>query len=370
MNIAFRVDASVKMGIGHVLRSLTLSNFLLKRGVSSYFICRELPENLRLQIETFGHSVHILNPAPLNNSNLKTGIESSIESKWLNVAQLVDAEETLDALGQLPPANWSWVIVDQYGIDREWENMIVPYCDKLMVIDDLANRVHSCDVLLDQGLDRKAKDYESLVPPSCDIIVGPKYALLRPEFAQFRAYSLNRRKEISLGRLLISLGGTDPNNITKKVLDILIGHKLVDGIDVTVVAGSNSLFLDTIQTQIDEANENIRLLVDVVNMAELMSECDLMIGAGGMSSWERCCLGIPALVIVLAENQLGNAKALNQSGAVINLGCGESETLEKKLMHFLLSFEELPSKLAAMQSSASKLTDGKGASHIADKIFE
>ena len=179
MKIAFRVDASTSMGIGHFMRCLTLSEELRQGGAQIHFICREHIGNLIGLLEKKIMAVTVLPASVINGS-----LHSENYSDWLGVTQVVDAEQTIDAL---KGEHIDWLIVDHYGIDAEWEQQLRPYTEKLMVVDDLANRPHNCDLLLDQNYSVNGESrYVGLVPEFCKLLLGPSYALIRPEYLYSR----------------------------------------------------------------------------------------------------------------------------------------------------------------------------------------
>lgn len=302
--VLFRADALETMGAGHIMRCLTLADALSADAVECVFACRSIGEGLARRIEGSGHALIIMQPL--------SGVPSGrAEAIWPAESQEEDARACLDAVsGQV----FDWVIVDHYGLDRHWQGIArirIPY---IMAIDDLANRIHDCDLLLDQNLGRKASDYEGLVPPSARILTGTTYALLRPQFAAARAASFNRRKELSFSHLLISLGGADPHNMTGRLLGILDEMQLPETLRVTVVLGALARFADVVRDAARTAGRPTEVLVDVSDMAGVMADCDLAIGAAGATAWERCCLGIPSIILVLAENQRRGAQALAEAG--------------------------------------------------------
>ena len=202
MKIAFRVDASIEIGTGHVMRCLTLADALKEQGAECHFICREHLGHLNALIIERGHIVY---PLPYieqyKQSEHNNKAEELAHSSWLGVTQAEDFAACSLLLKSLQP---EWLIVDHYAIDERWHKELRPYCQKIMVIDDLADRKHDCDLLLDQTFGRNSDDYQSFVPEYCQVLCGAEYALLRPEFAEWRAYSLKRRENGQLNHLLIN----------------------------------------------------------------------------------------------------------------------------------------------------------------------
>ncbi|WP_036542843.1 UDP-2,4-diacetamido-2,4,6-trideoxy-beta-L-altropyranose hydrolase [Nitrincola lacisaponensis] len=298
----FRVDASVQIGTGHVMRCLTLANELAEQGVECHFICREHPGHLIPLVAEHGHQLHVL-PCAATTDDL---------SKGLGETQATDACQSIAIIQNLLP---EWLIVDHYALDYHWQTLLRPYCKKIMVIDDLADRQHECDLLLDQTYGRDQQDYKPLVPAQCELLCGSQYALLRPEFSQWRQYSLERRQQGKLQHLLINLGGVDKDNITSQILNALQGCPLPNDCKITVVMGSTAPWVDVVKQQARQLPWITEVKVGVENMAELMANSDLAIGAAGATSWERCCLGLPTIMVILAENQRVIAENLNRAKA-------------------------------------------------------
>ena len=304
MRVVFRVDASLKMGTGHVMRCLTLAQVLKENGVNVEFICRQHKGNLINKIVASGFKVHELNL--LKEKEDKAEYKSPYYS-WLGVTQQQDANECIDILKSLKT---SWIIIDHYSLNEDWQIKIKPFCEKIMVIDDLADQKHQCDILLDQTFNRQNSDYSLLVPKSCQLLLGSKYALLRPEFIKWREYSLKNRGKIKLKRLLVSMGGVDIDNMTGQVLKELERFTLPSDINVVVVMGELSPNLEKILAMAKKFPYKIKIKIGVNNMAEIMSRADISIGAAGSTTWERCCLGLPTIQIIVAQNQAFSAKSL------------------------------------------------------------
>lgn len=300
MRVIVRTDASVEIGSGHLMRCLTLANQLRSEGAEVAFICRDLPGGMFDLLHARGYRIAKL---PLSEAG--------------DGAQQVDAEETINAAGQLFPEGIDWLVVDHYKLDTAWERMLRPYAQKLMVIDDLANRSHDCDLLLDQNYYRNQdRRYQGLVPEQCVTLLGPAYVLLRPEFAEARQRL--RAREGTVRRILIFFGGSDPTNQTQTALEAL---KLLERRDVRVdvVVGSANPHRDAIQAMCGEL-PNVTFHCQVSNMAELILNADLGIGAGGAAMWERCYLGLPTITVVFAGNQERTTEDVAQIGAIEYLG--------------------------------------------------
>lgn len=366
MKIVFRADASLEMGTGHVMRCLTLANALYAEGNECHFICREHPGNLVEHIRKQGHTVHSLphlGNGKVSNKNNEEPVLA--HAAWLGASQKEDATASEEILALIKP---KWLVVDHYALDYRWEQDLKQYYQSLLVIDDLADRKHSCNLLLDQTFGRNAEDYHPWVPPDCTLLCGSNYALLRPEFAQLRAYSLERRKQPQLKRLLITMGGVDKDNATGLVLSALTHCDIPQDCQITVVMGTYAPWLKEIQAQAAQMPWFTEVCVNIGNMAQLMANADFCIGAAGSTSWERCTLGLPCILICLAENQKMVIEKLVYHGASVAL---ELITL-KKHRHDLLNKALILAQdnLKTMIDSAAMITDGTGCSKLLRYLIE
>jgi UDP-2,4-diacetamido-2,4,6-trideoxy-beta-L-altropyranose hydrolase len=260
-----------------------------------------------------------------------------------------------------------WLIIDHYGLDATWEHSLRSSCGRIMAIDDLANKDHAVDALLDQNLGKTGTDYQAKVPAACDLLLGPSYALLRPEFTDIRARSLLRRKQGHLRRVLITMGGVDLHNATGAVLEALQAWGPSTNLEVAVVMGPSAPWRDQIIQQARHLPFATEVLVNAQSMGELMCEADLVIGAAGSTAWERCCLGLPTLQLVLADNQRPIANALSLAGAAHLL---ERTNLNISLGKVLNRLMQDSAHLLDMSSAASKLVDGKGSERVARYLQE
>ena len=360
--IVFRCDASIQIGSGHVMRCLTLADELSRQGAESFFICRQHDGSLIEILQQRGYQVYTL---PLEHD---LGIESKSKdllahADWLASTQQRDAELSRSIVEQIKP---NWLIVDHYALDENWEKKLKPYCKKIMVIDDLADRKHDCDVLLDQNFGRDAQDYAAYVNKDCELLCGSKYALLRPEFAEWRSYSLERRQHNKLASILINLGGVDKDNMTTKILKALQNKFLPDHCSITIVMGSTSPWIEAVKQQVAIMQWRTVVKVGVNNMAEIMANSNLAIGAAGSTSWERCCLGLPTIMLVLAENQRDIANVLEDVGAALTFNINKLEAEPLALEQCIAS--AVP-KMRAMSRVASAVTDGLGVTRLSKVLL-
>jgi len=355
MKVAFRADASLQIGSGHVMRCLTLADALAAHGAECRFISREHAGNLIEFIRGKGFTVHPLPAGKSTATGHASGAPSLAHAAWLGASQMQDAAECASLLATWQP---DWLIVDHYALDAQWEKALDPRYHKLMVIDDLADREHQCELLLDQTFGRYVTDYAALVPVHCRLLCGSQYALLRPEFPALRPYSLQRRAQPQLRQLLITMGGVDQDNATGKVLSALQSCELPADCRIVVVMGPSAPWLVEVQQQARQLPWPTGVIANVSDMAQLMADSDLAIGAAGATSWERCCLGLPTVMVVLAENQRTVARGLEQAGAVQVLqGLG---AIQERLPQLVCDLVASPVLRATMTRVAASIADGGG----------
>jgi len=304
MRVLFRADASVDIGTGHLMRCLTLADQLRSEGAQVAFVCRDLSGPMFDLLQARSPLIFRL-PAP------EAG----------GVSQQLDAEQTIKAAGQLFPNGIDWLVVDHYRLDAEWERLLRANTRKLMVIDDLADRQHDCDLLLDQNYYRDMKlRYQGLLSEGCITLLGPKYVLLRPEFAAAR--QALRVRDGTVGRILLFFGGSDFTNQTHKALEA-IRRMSLPGIFVDVVVGASNPYRDEIRALCSET-PCAECYCQVSNMAELIVAADIAVGAGGSSMWERCYLGLPTITVISADNQQCTTEDVSNFGAIDCIGRSDS----------------------------------------------
>ena len=353
MRVVIRVDASIEIGSGHVMRCLTLAEILKENGANVQFITRKHKGNLINDIISKGFSVLELE----TSSSIKLD-DKLPHSHWLGATQKQDAERSINFLKK---SRVDWLIVDHYGIDEDWQKYLKGNYQKLMVIDDLADRKHQCDILLDQTFGRQKKDYKDLVPGACELIVGSQYALLRPEFRKWRQYSLDRRKHPVIRELLINMGGIDTKNITTLVLEEIGNCNLPKDINITIVMGVLSPHLESIKVLAKELPYRADVKVKVSNLGEIMANSDISIGASGITTWERCCLGLPTIQLVTADNQFFLAETLSKQNII---------KLVKKTSELKKLLESAPDWTTDISISAKNICSGLGVYKIFNKLID
>lgn len=361
--IGFRVDASQDIGTGHVMRCLALADYLRRGGAVCRFICRDLPGNLSEVIRGLGYRVDLL-PAASAAATGAAGAAGGGYAHWLGVTAAEDAVQTRRVLAD---AALDWLVVDHYALDAAWEREMGDGVGKrLLVIDDLVDREHHCDVLLDQNPGRVRADYDGLLPPTCRVLAGPRYALLRPEFAACRAQSLERRRQPRVRRLLVTLGGLDKDQRTLDVLRALSVCDLPAGCSIVVVMGPLASGLARVQDAAAGMPVPTEVRIGVRDMATVMAQSDVAIGAGGVTALERCCLGLPTLTLVIAENQRAGAEALAAQGAALLLEDGLA--FEDGFKKAFKKFGD-PAFLEKMQGVCALLVDGQGGGRVAEEML-
>lgn len=358
MKVAFRADASLQMGSGHVMRCLTLADELRSRSAEVSFVCREHRGNLIEIIEARGFTVVRL-PPPDGLFAPRDG--DVTHASWLGVSWQHDAEETVTVL---PADGVDCLIVDHYALDQRWEEQLRPLVTKLMVIDDLADRPHDCDLLLDQNLYRDFETrYDQMVPATCRKLLGPRYALLRPEFLEARKKL--RQRDGQVKRILVFLGGVDSSNETAKAVHAIAALNMQEmRVDVVVGRGNPN------QQQIRDlcTANGFHYHCQVNNMAELMAGADLAIGAGGTATWERCALGLPSLVMVVADNQRELAQYGAQAGLCFSLG--EAADLSVEDISVAVRFAlRSPDTLRHLAEQCLETVDARGCSRVATLLL-
>jgi UDP-2,4-diacetamido-2,4,6-trideoxy-beta-L-altropyranose hydrolase len=353
-SVAFRLDASHLIGSGHFMRCLTLADALFKKGINIRFICRYLPDSLHSMLEKSSHEIVLL-PESIQTDSA----DELAHSHFLGVSQTVDAKDTLEALSD---RLWDWVIVDHYGIDARWHEVLRKVTKQIMVIDDIADRTHDCELLLDQNLysDMQSR-YNNRVSIECCQLIGPSYCLLRQEFSELRRKLRSRTGKVE--RILVFFGGIDPDNYTGRSIEVI--QSLGMTVHVDVVIGGDNPHLMSIK-EICEAS-GYDLHIQTPRMGELMASADLALGAGGSASWERCCLGLATISVAFAENQFDIAHALHDVGACVFLGDGRSVTQEK-IKETLSKLVYDSQKLNDMSNNAYSLVDGIGTERVCEAI--
>lgn len=303
MDVLIRTDASDKIGSGHVMRCLTIANELQKRNINVIFFMQPHPGNLINEVKKRGF--------PVVTTFTSTDV----------------------------------CIIDHYDIDIAWENKIRPHVKKIFVIDDLANRKHDCDLLLDQNfVENYTTRYDDLVPHSCKKLLGLDYLLIRDEFHQER--KILRKRTSKIKRLLVFMGGADPTGETLKVLRALQNSKHNFSFVDVVVGNSNSQAEKIAKIC---AQEGYLFHKQIDYMARLMHEADFAFGTGGSALWERCMLGLPSASTIVATNQIEATEHAANQNVTWNLGWYDLVSVE--------TYQSILNQLSSKQAELTKMSE-------------
>ncbi len=335
------------------MRCMTLAEELQHHGVQIRFASRDLPQYLRDMLETKGMELASLesdaNPYPAGDL---------AHSHWLNASQEQDAQATKQALsGQ----KWDWLIVDHYALDARWESALRRFAGHIMAIDDIADRHHDCDVLLDQNfyIDMQER-YAGKVSAQCRQLLGPRYALLRDEFRESR--NQVKQRSGSVKRILVFFGGMDADNYTGRAIEALAMLE-AGAWQVDVVIGMQHPCREQIEALCKLHGYHCH--VQTKRMAELMAHADLAIGAGGSAMWERCCLGLPALSVCVADNQRRQIADAAEQGLIYSLSGGDLTSSLRRHIGSILENEPLRKLISR---TAMQEVDGLGVNRVATAL--
>lgn len=347
------------MGIGHLMRCLTLANTIREVIDNSniVFISRGHPGNINDLILKNDYSLIELpfTKANLNLSDAK--VESDIYEDWLGTTSVQDAKETVESVKDIVI---DWLIIDSYGIDIVWEKYVSHFAKRLMVIDDLANRNHFCDLLLDQNYaPNYLSRYEGLLASNCRPLLGPDYALLKKEFVKSK-----RRKENgnTTPKLFLFLSGSEETNfICYQVVEALfVAFK--DKIEIDVVIGKGDSYRLDIEKLVAKFKKGA-LYSNLPHLGNLMSQADIAIGSGGIATWERMFMGLPSIVISLADNQLAACHQLNEDGYIYYIG-HRIFFNKYKMIQIIERLSDSPAEREIISLKCQNLVDGQGSSKV------
>jgi len=357
MRIAFRTDASSQIGTGHGVRCLTLADALREQGAECQFVSREHEGHLIDYVRCRGYEAHAL-PKPGSSASVESGIAYA---HWLGVDWQTDAMQTCHALGS---EALDWLIVDHYALDHRWESSLRSATKRIMAIDDLADRQHDCDLLLDQNYGSSAERYRGLVPADCTQCHGPEYALLKPVYAERRARLSARGGQVR--RVLIYFGGgADAGNLTVSAVQAFQAPELAH-LELDIVVGMAYAHLPSLEKLV-ALRGKATIHRQLPDLANLMAVADLAIGAGGATTWERSCMGLPTIMISIAENQRPACEALAADKINDYLGHVDQVTSEIIRDRFL-SLQERPDLLRNLSERGMRLVDGSGIDRIIDEV--
>ena len=355
--VAIRADASKEIGTGHFMRCLTLADSLKQRGATIRFISRYLPEYLRDILAKKGYEFILIDG--VGNDSLPDGLA---HSHWLGVSQAQDARDSIRVLSD---RIWDWIVVDHYALDARWESRLRKVAKKVFVVDDLADREHDCDALLDQGLyENMGSRYKDKVPAHCRLLLGPQYILLREEFRCER--DAIRVRCGAVERLLVSFGGIDADNLTGRVLDALSSRGECDSLKVDVVIGASHPFREQIVSKCLALGFSCYVQTD--RMAKLMASADLAVGASGFTSFEFISMLLPAILIPVTDIQAELARSLSDKGVAYALRY--KEDIVEEIETALTKLFESSCKRTAMSLACRDFMDADGVERVSNEIME
>jgi len=360
LTCVFRVDASVSMGSGHVMRCLTLADALHEQGIKIIFICRELPGHMCQFIEGKGYEVYYL---PYNVQAVNDTVDE--RTVWLGKTWQTDAKQTGRVLQDISATfTIHWLIVDHYGLDIQWEQGMKPYIQRIMVIDDLADRSHDCDLLLDQTFGQSSDRYVGLIPDYCQGLYGDRYILLRPEFRALRLRGMLSWGETQI-IVHVFFGGMDQQNYTTKFARLLLEN--FSFLKVKILVGASYSEIKQLSELVSDFKDRIDWQKNVSNVAEHMAQCTVAIGAPGSATWERACVGLPASYLAIVDNQKSIVELLSESGLCSYLGCANTIS-DRTFINNFAEFLNDKDKLLAMRNIGLANIDGNGTERVVAKL--
>lgn len=339
----FFADAGPAVGGGHVMRCLTLARALADRGAECAFVKSRAAAPI---LRRFGWPTQ----TPL---------------------AITDAEDLQDLLAYASDFADRFeadvVVIDHYRAGAAEETRLQAMRRKIVAIDDLADRRHACDLLLDAGYGRRREHYDGLIRATCDARLGPSYALVRPEFASARQRALSRRaKHGPAARALVALGMTDVGGVTERVVRALA--TALGDVRLDVAIGSEAASLPGLR-KLAAGERRIRLLVDDADMATLTADADIAIGAGGSSVWERAVVGLPSATVILAENQRVMIEHMADAGFTRGLDAAAPDFEARLIEAWTRLVDDAALRWRLTQRSAD-LCDGAGAGRVAEAVLQ
>jgi len=331
----FRADASVEIGIGHLVRCRALADELVRRGWSVGFASRE-------------------------TTGAVAGVHPAEGYETLSIPQDVQMDDEPYWLAARLSSNRPLLIVDHYDVGAIWLERARAWAGSIVAVDDLANRPLPVDLLLNQNLGVDAAKYRSLVPGDARILTGPMYALLRPEFATI--HDRRRARSGRVDRILVFLSGGDPTNVTGRAAEAADSV----GATVDVVVGAGFPALAELRGWA-AGRPSVEVHVQTPSMASLMERADLAVGAPGSAAWERSAVGLPSILVVLADNQREPGRQLARLGAAVMLGWHEVVDVET-IRRSIEDVRAAPDRVRAMSDAAARITDGRGTERVMAEI--
>jgi UDP-2,4-diacetamido-2,4,6-trideoxy-beta-L-altropyranose hydrolase len=375
-----RVDASAEIGTGHVMRCMALCDALLLRNIRSVFLCRHTTDAIAEMLLDRGHGVVRMTdagPAPDPSAGLY--------GQWLGTTEDHDAAATIDCLLGAAREHVLCILVDHYGLGEGWEARVAAATGAAVVAIDDLDRQHAARLIVDAGIDKTPSNYRVTSADDRRLLLGPRYALLRPDFARERPASLERHRERAVARrlprsVLVAMGGGDPHDVTGSLVQALDIWAAGRSLRIHALVGAAYPHFERLEKM---SGDRHRLVLhrNASDVARLMSSIDICIGATGTSTWERCCLGLPTLSIVTAANQNELATAVSRAGIVASGGSLEVSPGDPGIRIRDLRVEDWVSEVfepfffdidlqARLSRSAAEIVDGFGVLRILREMFD
>ena len=336
MKIAFRVDASTAIGLGHLKRCLSLARAINDLNGATIFVWQKHDYDCAGLLESCGQ--------------LHVSIAGNGDDDFAN-----DVRQTADALSIFAP---DWVVVDHYGLGEQWHDQVAKALGcRIAAIDDLADRNLGCNLLIDQNLNpENAQRYRPKTRPGTKMLLGPRFALLDGSYASAEHYTFNDNAR-SIG---VFMGGTDAGNHSIMVLDAIDAIPFRGTVEIASTTGN--LALHELKSRVSQ-RPLTTLSLDLPNLASFFCRHDLQIGSGGGAMWERCCIGAPTFALIVADNQNATVPILSDLGIVASLGDQPASlnAVAAALRHLINS----PEARRALAENSKKIVDGLGAKRVA-----
>ncbi len=367
MLIGIRVDASLKMGTGHTYRMLTLAHKLKSKGHKVFFVSRKLKGNL---IDFVRNSFELLElPEPKTNECNNTHCS---HAKWLEVDYSKEINQSYNAikahLEQSGQQKLDWLVIDHYALEKEYQLAMQSLAVRCLQVDDLADRAHHVDILLDQNYYQQGSTrYDGLLPQETLRLCGPSFALLRDDFSLCRKQLEPYEERFAKHQVVLFFGGIDLANETSKALKGLLSVESQDHFHVII--GINNPHKDQVTTLCNKYSDRVSLHVQVNNMTDFFASSYLYVGAVGATTWERCVMALPGLVCSVAENQTQLALEIDEANAHIYLG------LNSKLheIDYARAYSQLIANAELLKNQSKiceQLVDGDGAQTVVNRMEE
>ena len=362
LKVLFRADASIQQGTGHLMRCLVVADELRKRGHECIFVTQPFLPDFLEQIENRKHRLIFLQNDRIDPEDYSKNDEYLM---WLGRSVTQDARETLDVIRR---ERTDIIITDHYAINATWMKIVTNNEIKTVIIDDLANKEYFCDILIDQNFGRIPEQYAELVSEKTTILAGAEYIFIKNDFKKNReAIQIDRLKRIPKC-LNVCMGGMDKDNATFNVLEAVTKLDYFKNWSIDVVLRSSSPHSDMLKDYVETQKSDIKLHLDAEDMAFLFSKADLAIGAGGVTLWERCCIGLPTVLLTVADNQVPAALAMKSTGAIIYSGDIRQKNWESQLSKNLNLLTHNSETIHEMSRKAFDVCDGNGLDKVCDVI--